>query len=645
MLSTIIVTLFVLPITYCVYSYWCLYRNIVAAKATGLTYVVIPWNNLNILWLLSRPFLLPCLKVLPFRDSLWLALLSIDWPWLEQYTVFQRLGCDSFISVSPTKNYFHTADAAVIDQITRRRNDFPKPVEVYGSLDLYGKNVVSTEGNLWKHHRKTVSPPFNEKNNRMVWFESIRQAQAMVKGWMRGQPESSPTVMTVADDCMRLSLHIISHAGFGVKLNWPGSEEKGEQPLANGHLSKTADAVSNGPDFGPDHKMSYTDALHKYLPFQGVKRSYDSYVEWGKYLRELFDNKRNDIAAGKSQEGMDLMGFLLKGAGMTPSTLSQSPSSAENRPQSKQLLSDTEIMGNAFVFLLAGHETAANSIHFSCLYLALRPSSQRRLQASLDRIFDSRPVSEWDYEKDFNALFGGMAGAVLAEELRLIPPVAAIPKCVLPNAPPQPLKIDNKTFYIPPATYINLLSVAAHRNPKFWPSGPPSDPQTPVHPTSNTDNDLEEFKPERWLRDLSNINNGGTAEADAKTTEHTEDAPNTATGVNASTNLHRPPRGAYIPFSEGYRACLGRRFAQVEVLAVLAVIFKNYSVELSVEKYATDEEVAAMGEDRKREVWEKAGKDMLELLREKVGMIFTMQLREGKVGVRLVKRGAERFSY
>ncbi|KAL8772171.1 MAG: hypothetical protein Q9209_002606 [Squamulea sp. 1 TL-2023] len=653
MVSILVFGLLALPLSYFLNSLWCLRRNIAAAKATGLPYVVLPWSNLNLPWLILRPILLPYLKKLPIQDKLWFKLLSVDWPWDQQYTIFQRLGSDNFLYVSPSRNYFNTADAAVIDQITRRRNDFPKPIEVYRSLDIYGKNVVSTEGSLWKHHRKTVSPPFNEKNNRMVWMETLKQAQSMVQGWMGSQIESSGTIYRIAEDCMKLSLYVISFAGFGVKLDWPGAEDEGKQPLANGHAPPDTEKGPKASKGRNDHEMSYVDALQtllhnmiwlfvfpksllKWLPFSGTKRSYTSYIEWGRHLQKLFDNKKDDIASGKAQEGMDLMGFLLKGAGMTPESIDQT---AEKSP-SKPLLSDTEIMGNAFVFLLAGHETAANSIHFSCIYLALHLSSQRRLQHSLDRIFGSRPVSEWDYERDFNALFSTMAGAVLAEELRLIPPVPSIPKCVLRNGAPQTLTIDNQKHTLPPAIYINLVSLAAHRNPKSWPAGPPSDPKNPVHPTSNVDNDLEEFKPERWLRDNSNTSDPSSSEKD----QYTEDAPNTATGINASHALHRPPRGAYIPFSEGYRACLGRRFAQVEVLAALAVIFKHHSIELNVDRYASDEEVEGMDMEERRKVYGKASEDVRGMMREKMGMLFTMQMRGTNVGVRVVKRGKERFA-
>ena len=44
--------------------------------------------------------------------------------------------------VSPQKNTLYVADAEATTQITTRRNDFPKPVELYDSVNLFGANVV-----------------------------------------------------------------------------------------------------------------------------------------------------------------------------------------------------------------------------------------------------------------------------------------------------------------------------------------------------------------------------------------------------------------------------------------------------------------------------------------------------------------------
>ena len=344
-------------------------------------------------------------------------------------------------------------------------------------------------------------------------------------------------------------------------------------------------------------------------------------------MKEIYAAKKAEMLAGEERQGMDLMGALVKGAGITPETLGASQSLDKSHGVPKPALTDDEILGNAFVFILAGHETAANSIHFSLLYLALNLKSQRRLQEDLDSHFHNRSISEWDYERDLPHLFGGMAGAVLAEELRLVPPVINIPKKTSATSP-QAFVVDGKKVQLQPNTPISLVTAAVHRNPKHWPHGPPTDPQHPLHPESNLDNDLEEFKPERWLLDSSPAKPTTNGHAHGHGHQDTDNAETDDLGVNTAADtaasLFHPPRGAYIPFSEGYRACLGRRFAQVEVLAVLAVIFTQYSVELAVDDFATDQEVAAMNNDRKREVWGQAAARAEELMRSGMGTIITV---------------------
>ena len=352
-------------------------------------------------------------------------------------------------------------------------------------------------------------------------------------------------------------------------------------------------------------------------------------------MNEMFQAKKAAVLTGTEGDNLDLMIALIKGAGIT----------AESAPQgeaSRQTLSDDQILGNAFIFILAGHETTADSIHFCLALLAMNIAAQRHLQSDLDEIFQGRPPSQWDYDQDLPKLFGSMAGAVMNEEIRLIAPVISIPKSS-PKGSPQSLIVDGKKCTVPENTYIVLVVPAAHRNPNQWPTGPPSDPKHPIHPLSNLDNDLEEFKPERWLLD-PNSKPSTTTLPDQET-----DIEASTLGVNTSavtsSSLYQPPKGAYIPFSEGHRSCLGRRFAQVEILAALALIFSQYSVELAVDAYATDDEVAKMSEREKKEVWRKAKEEVERQMREDMASVITLQLRKGSIGLRFVKRGRERFDW
>lgn len=64
----------------------------------------------------------------------------------------------------------------------------------------------------------------------------------------------------------------------------------------------------------------------------------------------------------------------------------------QERPQMKMITED-EIVGQAFVFLVAGYETSSNTLAFACYLLAINPECQRQLQKELDHFF-TRHVSE-----------------------------------------------------------------------------------------------------------------------------------------------------------------------------------------------------------------------------------------------------------
>lgn len=352
-------------------------------------------------------------------------------------------------------------------------------------------------------------------------------------------------------------------------------------------------------------------------------------------MNEIFEASKKNLASGEVKEGTNFMASLVKGAGAVPNHAATSASNNKDSVVEEQTLADSEIIGNVFLFILAGHETTANSLLFSLIYLALNIASQRHLQSDLDQVFQGRKVEQWNYNSDIPKLYNSMAEAVLNEQLRLIPPVAIIPKCTMDSQPDQNITINENKCIVPAGTYISFVTIAAHRNPRFWPAGSPSDPHHPAHPLSNTENDLEEFKPERWL-DNTHSSYSAKLTSPSQINSDPKDEP---------TTLFKPQKGAFIPFSEGPRSCIGRRFAQIEILTVLAVIFSQYSVELAVDSFASDEELEAMTADEKKKVWTRAKAEAERAMREQMGSLLSLKFTGGaKVPLRFVKRGKETFS-
>lgn len=151
------------------------------------------------------------------------------------------------------------ADAEVVTQITTRRNDFPKPLEMYTRLDLYGKNLVSTEGADWRMHRKLTAPSFGERNNELVFTETLHHTNALLRMWKPNENHNE-TLADPGNDVMSWALYIISGAGFDIRVTWPHDEGKSEVAKSDG-----ADNEFTGSRPPPGHTMNYREALSELL--------------------------------------------------------------------------------------------------------------------------------------------------------------------------------------------------------------------------------------------------------------------------------------------------------------------------------------------------------------------------------------------
>ena len=139
---------------------------------------------------------------------------------------FVKVGKDLFLTISPTMIHCFVADAEAMTQITTRRTDFPKPLEMYTSLDLYGKNLVSTEGPDWRMHRKLAAPSFGEKNNELVWVESLHHTKSLLGLWTGEDGRGGATIADPSAGAMNFALYVISSAGFDIRVVWSHEEGK-----------------------------------------------------------------------------------------------------------------------------------------------------------------------------------------------------------------------------------------------------------------------------------------------------------------------------------------------------------------------------------------------------------------------------------
>ncbi|KAL9100072.1 MAG: hypothetical protein Q9163_004513 [Psora crenata] len=482
--------------------------------------------------------------------------------------------------VSAGGNILWTCDPDTILQFSKRSHDFTKPVEMMGMLNMYGPTITATEGEESRIYRRIAAPSFNDRTHCSAWTESLKQSSALLKRWA----SVKAPIMQLNEDVARLTLHVISYVCFDRQMEWPEATKVQNNPPKR-HSMSYQEAISSMVDNVPILFIVPPPVL-SISPFNVHKKAKASYTEWLKYMEEMRDETLESLLQNGSRKGASILESFVQ-AGQTSTRDPKGPE-----------ISPAAVLGNIFVFIMAGYETSANTLTYAIALLACRPDLQKAMQADLDVTLGERPSSNWSYEVDFPKLLDGYVGAVMDETLRLYSVLPFFPKTT--RETPQSFTSNGRDYTVPPDTLILINTSAAHRNPKYWPAVVPTVGDGPPYPVSS-------FNPSRWLN-------------------QDKDSP-----------AFSPTPGSYVPFSDGPRACMGKRFAQAQFCAVLATIFKEYSVELAV-----DDKQAADGRRVSKSLWEKTKRSAEKELSTGVGFLMSLKMT-GKIPLRLVKRGQEQL--
>lgn len=108
-----------------------------------------------------------------------------------------------------------------------------------------------------------------------------------------------------------------------------------------------------------------------------------------------------------------------------------------------------------------------------------------------------------------------------------------------------------------------------HSHPKYW------------------GEDGLEWKPSRWIL-TEGSSYGENSKSKLKSRPDEE-------------HLFSPQKGTYVPWSEGARACPGKKFGQVEFVATMVSLFRKHRIEVVPEKGESAEEARRRAE---KSVWD-----------------------------------------
>ncbi|GBB88002.1 hypothetical protein RclHR1_14500004 [Rhizophagus clarus] len=190
-----------------------------------------------------------------------------------------------------------------------------------------------------------------------------------------------------------------------------------------------------------------------------------------------------------------------------------------NKTDDKEVMrpmTDIEIRGIIFDGIIAGTDTTANSISFVVYYLAHYPDVKKKMMDEIDRVFQDDKTRPITESDVLNLKY---CEAIAKEVARIFPVLASFSRSL-----EKPDEIGG--YQWPAETMIKINVDAIHNSGEYW-------------------DDPDKFNPDRWI-----------------------------------IEGFEPKKNSFIMFGGGLRICPGRRLAMIELVCLMALLFRKYDIDL-----------------------------------------------------------------
>lgn len=292
--------------------------------------------------------------------------------------------------------------------------------------------LLTAEGQQWKMQRRALAPLFARRTVMSFSASMVEAASALVERLEKRDGEISD----IAVEVTRVTLEVLERTMFSDGLGRNTEEIR----IAMKHYFE---AIGRLDLFDVLGLPAAVPRLSRWK-VRPMLRLFDSAID------AIIATRRRRLAQEPETVPRDILTLLLEA----------------RDPETGEALSEVEVRANILTFIVAGHETTANTIVWTLYLLSQSPEWRSRVQAEVDRELDG----------DIAGLAERLVEtrAVVDEAIRLYPPLAAISR-----AARGPDELAGQS--IRRGTMVVIAPYVLHRHRALW-----SDPDC--------------FDPSRFLR-------------------------------------------------------------------------------------------------------------------------------------------------
>jgi cytochrome P450 len=290
-----------------------------------------------------------------------------------------------------------------------------------------GKGLITSEGETWRRHRRTMSPAFDHRSINSYTSIMAAAAEALLTNWRRRSPGVS---IELAAAMMEVTLNIISRTMFS------SDSDRILAIMERGVGRYQAQMRPNVMDFlGLPAWLAGLPRLRLGDPTLG---------EFDREIDELIKTRTNDPGGGPK----DLLDRLI----------------AARDEQTGGGMTAKEVRDHVITIFMAGHETTAMAMTWTWYLLSQHPAVEAKLHAELKTVLGARVPNEEDLSQ---LVYTRM---VIEESMRLYPPVHSIAREALADDTLAGRRV-------PKGSTVLIVPWVLHRHQKLWQNPGRFDPE------------------------------------------------------------------------------------------------------------------------------------------------------------------------
>nr|AFI45025.1 cytochrome P450 CYP6BW2 [Dendroctonus ponderosae] len=399
------------------------------------------------------------------------------------------------------RQIYFPVDLQIIKNIMQQDADyFQSHGGYYHSDDVLSTHLFTLENQRWKELRAKLTPAFTSGKIKMM-FETLTEKTELLIDAV-GKLADETEGFAIKNVCGNFTTDVIASCGFGIEcdsLNEPDNAFRnfGKKLLVPNLLRF---ALTNIVNWNLLVKLGFTGFGSKTSQFfidlvkDTIKHREDNEVFRKDFMHLLLQLKNQGIISDKTNVN-------------------------RTKSEAKGILSENDIIGQCFVFFVAGFETSSSTMTFTMLELAQNQDIQDKLRKEIKEVL-AKHDGKLTYEAAMEMPY---LDKVVNEALRKFPPLPFIPRKCTRN-----YKIPGTDVVLEKGTGVHIPVWGIHNDPEYFPNP-------------------DVFDPERF----------------------------------SEKNKASRPEYSYLPFGAGPRICIGLRFGKLQAKVGLIALLNNFKFTLN----------------------------------------------------------------